>query len=98
MLAGPADVLLIFNLTESSLLGAPPYDWNPGQVGYSNFAFAVGGLVGVLTAGPLSDCEFRPSDLSTYRSIPLTDTSQGSPTAQPSATTASAKQKCVSRL
>ncbi|GAB7353203.1 hypothetical protein MBLNU459_g3726t1 [Dothideomycetes sp. NU459] len=55
MLAGPADVLLIFNLTESSLLGAPPYDWNPGQVGYSNFAFAVGGLIGVATAGPLSD-------------------------------------------
>lgn len=55
MLAGPADVLLIFNLDESALLGAPPYGWNPGQVGYSNFAFFVGGLVGVATGGPLSD-------------------------------------------
>lgn len=58
MLAGPADVLLIFNLTESELLAAPPYLWNPGQVGYSNFAFFVGGLIGVATGGPLSDCTF----------------------------------------
>jgi len=55
MLAGPADVLLIFNLDESQLLGAPPYLWNPSQVGYANFAFFVGGLVGVATGGPLSD-------------------------------------------
>jgi len=55
MLAGPADVLLIFNLDESALFGAPPYGWNPSQVGYANFAFFVGGLVGVATGGPLSD-------------------------------------------
>ena len=55
MLAGPADVLLIFNLDESALLAAPPYLWNTSQVGYSNFAFFVGGLVGVATGGPLSD-------------------------------------------
>ena len=55
MLAGPADVLLIFNLTESSLLAAPPYNFNPGQVGYTNFAFFIGGLIGVATGGPLSD-------------------------------------------
>ena len=62
MLAGPADVLLIFNLDESQLLGAPPYGWNPGQVGYSNFAFFVGGIIGVATGGPLSDCTcFGPS-------------------------------------
>jgi MFS family permease len=55
MLAGPADLLLLFNITESGLLGSPAYGWSPGSVGYSNFAFFVGGLVGVATAGPLSD-------------------------------------------
>ncbi|KAK4988554.1 hypothetical protein LTR50_003850 [Elasticomyces elasticus] len=55
MLAGPADILLLFNLTESQLLSAPPYMWNPGQVGYANFSFVVGGLIGVATAGPFSD-------------------------------------------
>ncbi|EMC92306.1 hypothetical protein BAUCODRAFT_38342 [Baudoinia panamericana UAMH 10762] len=55
MLAGPADLLLIFNLTESGLFGSPAYGFNPGQVGYTNFAFFVGGIFGVLTAGPLSD-------------------------------------------
>lgn len=58
MLAGPADVLLVFNLTESGLLSLPPYNFNPGQVGYTNFAFAVGGLIGVVTAGPFSDCTY----------------------------------------
>ncbi|KAK6434282.1 hypothetical protein LTR95_009537 [Oleoguttula sp. CCFEE 5521] len=55
MLAGPADLLLIFNITESGLLGSPAYGWSPSAVGYSNFAFFVGGSVGVATAGPLSD-------------------------------------------
>lgn len=55
MLAGPADLLLLFNLTESLLFSSPAYGWNPSQVGYSNFAFFVGGVIGVLTAGPFSD-------------------------------------------
>lgn len=55
MLAGPADLLLMFNLTESPLLSSPAYRFNPGQVGYTNFAFFVGGVIGVATAGPLSD-------------------------------------------
>jgi MFS family permease len=55
MLAGPADLLLLFNLTESGLFSSPAYGWSPLAVGYSNFAFFVGGLFGVLTAGPLSD-------------------------------------------
>lgn len=50
MLAGPADLLLLFNLTESRLLASPAYRFNPGQVGYTNFAFFVGGIVGVATA------------------------------------------------
>ncbi|KAK5353029.1 hypothetical protein LTS03_002171 [Exophiala xenobiotica] len=53
--AGPANVVLFYNLTESSVLSSPPYHFSEGAVGYSNFAFVVGGLLGMLTAGPLSD-------------------------------------------
>ncbi|CAA9963932.1 Transmembrane transporter [Pyrenophora teres f. maculata] len=55
MLAGPADMLLFFNITESPVLAAPPYLFKPDQVGYTNFAFAVGALIGLATAGPYSD-------------------------------------------
>jgi hypothetical protein len=55
MLAGPADIVLFFNLTESPVLAAPPYVFAPDQVGYTNFAFAVGALIGLATAGPFSD-------------------------------------------
>jgi hypothetical protein len=55
MLAGPADLLLFFNISESVIFAAPPYNFTPGQVGYTNFAFVVGGLLGLATAGPLSD-------------------------------------------
>lgn len=55
MLAGPADLLLVYNLTESGLFGSPAYNWTPSTVGYSNFAFFIGGIIGVCTAGPLSD-------------------------------------------
>ncbi|KAL3455999.1 major facilitator superfamily domain-containing protein [Aspergillus heterothallicus] len=53
--AGPANVLLYWNLTESAILGSPPYSFTPSAVGYSNFAFVVGGLLGLVTAGPFSD-------------------------------------------
>ncbi|ORY24554.1 major facilitator superfamily domain-containing protein [Naematelia encephala] len=55
MVAGPANLLLLWNLTESNLLAAPPYSFSTGRVGYANFAFVVGGLVGLASAGPLSD-------------------------------------------
>jgi len=55
MLAGPADILLFFNITESPVLAAPPYLLKPDQVGYINFAFAIGALIGLATAGPYSD-------------------------------------------
>ena len=55
MVAGPADLLLFFNLTESPVLAAPPYLFRPDQVGYTNFAFAVGALFGLASAGPFSD-------------------------------------------
>jgi MFS family permease len=55
MLAGPADLVLFYNMTESPVLSAPPYHLSPAQVGYTNFAFVFGALIGLLTAGPLSD-------------------------------------------
>ncbi|KAI8943860.1 hypothetical protein NX059_001832 [Plenodomus lindquistii] len=55
MLAGPADALLFFNISESPIFAAPPYNFKPDQVGYTNFAFAIGALFGLATAGPLSD-------------------------------------------
>ena len=53
--AGPANLLLFWNLTESAVLSNPPYNWSPGAVGYSNFAFVIGGMLGLVTAGPFSD-------------------------------------------
>lgn len=55
VMGGAANTLLVMNQTESANFAAPPYNFNPGQVGYVNFAFAVGGAIGLLTAGPLSD-------------------------------------------
>lgn len=55
MLAGPADLVLFFNMTESVVLAAPPYSFNPKQVGFSNFAIVVGAIIGLATAGPYSD-------------------------------------------
>lgn len=52
--AGPANILLYWNLTQSSVLGSPPYSFSPSAVGYSNFAFVVG-IIGLATAGPFSD-------------------------------------------
>lgn len=53
--AGPANLLLFWNLTESSILSAPPYNFSPSSVGYANFAFVVGGVIGLATGGPFSD-------------------------------------------
>jgi hypothetical protein len=55
MLAGPADLVLLWNLSESFVLAAPPYNFNPAQVGYANFAVVIGAIIGLLTAGPYSD-------------------------------------------
>jgi hypothetical protein len=55
LVAGSANLLLLWNMTESSLLSNAPYNWSPSQVGYANFAFAVGGLAGLVSAGPFSD-------------------------------------------
>lgn len=54
-LAGAADLTLYYNLTESFILSVAPYNFDTAGVGYSNFAFVVGSVIGVLTAGPFSD-------------------------------------------
>jgi MFS family permease len=50
-----ANCLLSLNLTQSQVFAAPPYLFSPAQVGFVNFAFVVGGVIGLLTAGPFSD-------------------------------------------
>jgi hypothetical protein len=53
--AGSININLFYALTESEVLAAPPYNLSTASVGYTNFAFFVGGFIGLLTAGPLSD-------------------------------------------
>lgn len=52
---GAASCLLTWNLMQSPLLSAPPYNFSVSAVGYANFAFLGGGIVGLATAGPFSD-------------------------------------------
>ncbi|KAF2025774.1 MFS general substrate transporter [Setomelanomma holmii] len=46
---------LTINLTQSQVLAAPPYNFKPMTVGFTNFAIMAGAFVGLFTAGPLSD-------------------------------------------
>jgi MFS family permease len=46
---------LILNLTQSQNFAAPPYNFNSQSIGFMNFAVLVGALIGLTTAGPLSD-------------------------------------------
>jgi MFS family permease len=46
---------LTINLTQSQVLAAPPYNFTPLAVGFTNFAVMVGAFIGLFTAGPLSD-------------------------------------------
>lgn len=50
-----ANSLLALNLTQSQVFAAPPYNFSSAAVGFVNFAFVVGGIIGLLTAGPVSD-------------------------------------------
>lgn len=50
-----ASCYLMVNLIQSQALGAPPYNFSPANVGYTNLAFFVGVCISLLTAGPLSD-------------------------------------------
>ncbi|KAI1759430.1 putative MFS transporter [Hypoxylon sp. FL1150] len=50
-----ANSLLCLNLTQAQVFGAPPYSFNADLIGFTNFAFAVGAVFALGTAGPLSD-------------------------------------------
>jgi len=46
---------LTLNLTQSQAFAAPPYNFSSQTIGFTNFAILVGALIGLSTAGPLSD-------------------------------------------
>jgi hypothetical protein len=50
-----ASVFLLLNLTQSQVFAAEPYNFSDTAVGMTNWATFVGALIGLGTAGPLSD-------------------------------------------
>ena len=50
-----ASSFLTINLTQSQAFAAPPYHFSATSIGFMNFAILIGQLIGLLTAGPLSD-------------------------------------------
>ena len=50
-----ASCFLTLNLTQSQVFGQPPYGFSSEKIGFFNFATLVGALIGLVTAGPLSD-------------------------------------------
>ena len=50
-----ASSFLTLNLTQSEAFAAPPYTFSPKTIGFFNFAILIGALIGLFTAGPLSD-------------------------------------------
>lgn len=46
---------LTLNLTQSEVFAHSPYEFSPVAVGFTNFAVLVGAVIGLATAGPLSD-------------------------------------------
>ena len=50
-----AGSFLIVNLTQSQAFSEPPYQYTPQTIGFFNFAVVVGLLLGLGTAGPLTD-------------------------------------------
>lgn len=46
---------LTVNLTQAQNFAAPPYNFDSQNIGFMNFALLVGSMIGLATAGPLSD-------------------------------------------
>jgi len=46
---------LTINLTQSQNFANPPYNFNSQSIGFMNFAILGGAMIGLATAGPLSD-------------------------------------------
>jgi MFS family permease len=55
VVGGAANLLLVMNLTQSPVFSSPPHNFSPGNVGFVNFAFIVGGLIAMATSGVFSD-------------------------------------------
>jgi uncharacterized membrane protein (Fun14 family) len=50
-----ANIYLMINITQSQALAAPPFNFTPAAVGYTNLALFIGVSFSLVTAGPLSD-------------------------------------------
>jgi MFS family permease len=50
-----ASAFLTVNLTQSQAFAAPPYNFSSETIGFFNFAVLIGAMIGLFTAGPLSD-------------------------------------------
>jgi hypothetical protein len=50
-----ASCFLTDNLLQSQAFAAPPYLYSPLKIGFFNFAILIGAIIGLVTAGPLSD-------------------------------------------
>lgn len=50
-----ASCFLTLNLTQTQVFAAPPYNFHPTYVGFTNFAVLGGAIIGLATSGPLSD-------------------------------------------
>ncbi|KAI9815927.1 MAG: hypothetical protein M1827_001919 [Pycnora praestabilis] len=50
-----ASSFLTLNLVQSQAFAAPPYNFSSISIGFMNFAILIGQLIGLVTAGPLSD-------------------------------------------
>ena len=50
-----ASSFLTLNLTQDQAFAAPPYNFTSTKIGFFNFAILIGALIGLFTAGPLSD-------------------------------------------
>lgn len=50
-----ASSFLTLNLTQDQVFAAPPYNFTSTKIGFMNFAILIGQMIGLFTAGPLSD-------------------------------------------
>jgi hypothetical protein len=50
-----ASNFLVLNLTQTQVFAAPPYNFSPQSIGFTNFAVFGGAIFGLLTSGPFSD-------------------------------------------
>lgn len=47
--------MLTINLTQTHAFAEAPYNFSPLTIGFFNFAVLIGAIIGLVTAGPLSD-------------------------------------------